>query len=152
MFFILFLLWIIFNGKFTLEIAIFGIFIAGAIEFFMFKFMDYNMTVTKSFLRNFFKIFQYVFVLISEVVKANIQVMRMILNMECEVEPQIVHFKSRLKTDAANVTLANSITMTPGTITVSMDDDQFTVLCLDKEFAEGMDDSVFVRLLEKMEA
>ena len=47
--------------------------------------------------------------------------------------------------------LANSITLTPGTITVSVEDDRFCVHCLDKELAEGMEDSVFVKLLEEME-
>jgi multicomponent Na+:H+ antiporter subunit E len=49
------------------------------------------------------------------------------------------------------VILANSITLTPGTITVSLTDDHLLVHCLDKSLAEGMDDSVFVRLLQKME-
>ena len=152
MFIVLFLLWIIFNGKFTVEIAIFGIVISGAIEWFMIRFMDYTPKVTKGLLRNFFRIIQYVFVLIVEIAKANIQVIRLILNMRYEVEPQIIHFKTKLKTDAAKTALANSITLTPGTITVALEEDQYTVLCLDKEFANGIEDSVFVTLLDKMEA
>lgn len=152
MFIVLFLLWVIFNGRVTVEIAIFGVVIAAAIEWFMIRFMDYTPKVTKSILRNFFRIIQYVCVLIAEIAKANVQVIRMILNMKYEVEPVIIHFKSSLKTDAAKTALANSITLTPGTITVSLEEDKFTVLCLDKEFAEGIDDSVFVKLLDKMEA
>lgn len=152
MFLVLFLLWIIFNGRLTVEIAVFGIFIAGVIEWFMIRFMDYTPKVTMGLLRNFFKILQYVCVLIAEIAKANVQVMRMILSMKYEVEPQIIHFKTKLKTDAAKTALANSITLTPGTITVALEEDQYTVLCLDKEFAEGIDDSVFVKLLDKMEA
>jgi len=152
MFVILFLLWVIFNGKLTVEIAVFGIFIAGAIEWFMIRCMDYTPKVTMGLLRNFFRIIQYVGVLIAEIAKANVQVMRMILNMKYEVEPQIIHFKTNLKSDAAKTALANSITLTPGTITVSLEDDKYTVLCLDKEFAEGIEDSVFVKLLNKMEA
>ena len=48
--------------------------------------------------------------------------------------------------------LANSITLTPGTITVNLEGNEFYVHCLDKEFAEGMEQSIFVELLEKMEA
>ena len=152
MFIVLFLLWVIFNGKFTVEIAIFGIVISGAIEWFKIRFMDYTPKVTKGLLRNFFRIIQYVFVLIVEIAKANIQVIRLILNMRYEVEPQIIHFKTKLKTGAAKTALANSITLTPGTITVALEEDQYTVLCLDKEFANGIEDSVFVTLLDKMEA
>ena len=48
--------------------------------------------------------------------------------------------------------LANSITLTPGTITIRMEGNEFYVHCLDKEFAEGMESSIFVELLSKMEA
>ena len=47
---------------------------------------------------------------------------------------------------------ANSITLTPGTITVSLTDNEYTVHCLDKELAEGISSSVFVKLLTKLEA
>lgn len=151
MFVILFLLWVIFNGCFTVEIAIFGVIIALAIEWFMIRFMDYTPKITKSILRNFLRIMQYVGILIFEIAKANVQVIRLIFNLKCEVEPAIIHFESKLKTDAAKVALANSITLTPGTITVSLEGNKFTVLCLDKDFTEGIDDSVFVKLLEKME-
>ena len=57
-----------------------------------------------------------------------------------------------LKEEGYEVILANSITLTPGTITVSLEDNRFCVHCLDRELAEGMENSVFVELLKKMEA
>ena len=56
-----------------------------------------------------------------------------------------------LKTDTARVVLANSITLTPGTITVTLEGDEFVVHCLDKELADGIENSVFVALLRRME-
>ena len=47
--------------------------------------------------------------------------------------------------------MANSITLTPGTITVAIEGNEFVVHCLDKSFAEGIEDSVFVKLLQKMD-
>ena len=58
------------------------------------------------------------------------------------------HFKK----DTSRFLLANSITLTPGTITVAVDGDKFIVHCLDKTLAEGIESSVFVKLLEKIEA
>ena len=95
---------------------------------------------------------QYVAILIVEILKANRQVLFFILTPRYQVEPQLVHFTSGLKSEFARVVLANSITLTPGTITVGLEGSDFYVHCLDKEFAEGMDHSVFVELLEKMEA
>jgi multicomponent Na+:H+ antiporter subunit E len=45
--------------------------------------------------------------------------------------PRIVHFRTRLSSDLARTILANSITMTPGTITVDMNDDHLIVHWLD---------------------
>ncbi|MDO5521047.1 MAG: Na+/H+ antiporter subunit E [bacterium] len=151
MFLILFFLWVIFNGKVTLEIVIFGVCIAAAIELFMCRFMDYSPKVTIRFGKNLLRILHYGAVLVKEVVVANLQVISLIFSTKYEVEPQIIHFKSNLKSDAAKVTLANSITLTPGTITISQEGDTYTVLCLDKEFGEGIEDSKFVHLLEEME-
>ncbi len=41
--------------------------------------------------------------------------------------PRIVHFRTRLKSDTARVMLANAITMTPGTITIDLDEDHLVV-------------------------
>lgn len=41
--------------------------------------------------------------------------------------PRIVHFRTRLKSDIARMVLANSITLTPGTITLDLNDDHLTV-------------------------
>ncbi len=43
------------------------------------------------------------------------------------VEPRVVHFKSKLHSDLARVVLAHSITFTPGTITLELDDDHLIV-------------------------
>jgi len=91
-------------------------------------------------------------ILIVEILKANRQVLHFIVSPQYQVEPQIVHFTSGLKSEFARVVLANSITLTPGTITVSLEGSEFYVHCLDREFAEGMENSVFVKLLKKMEA
>ena len=75
----------------------------------------------------------------------------MIENQKEEMEPVIVKFRTKLRTEGARVMLANSITLTPGTITVSLEGDELTVHCLDVSLAEGMEDSAFVKLLEKIE-
>ena len=75
----------------------------------------------------------------------------MIYSAKYELEPAVVHFRTDLQTTFARVLLANSITLTPGTITVSLEDDLYTVHCLDKQLAQGIDSSVFVKLLERIE-
>ena len=146
-----FLAWIIFNGIITLEIVLFGVVIALGMFAFICKFMDYSIHKELRFYKLVPVFFQYVYLLVKEIIQANLTVCRMILSRKEIVEPVIVHVHTNLKTETARVILANSITLTPGTITVSMTDDDLLVHCLDKSLAAGMEDSAIVKLLEKME-
>ncbi len=69
----------------------------------------------------------YVFIFAWECLKANLDVAYRILQVNMPIEPGIVKVKTVLKTDVARATLANSITMTPGTITIDMKDDTLFV-------------------------
>lgn len=151
MYLIFFLIWIIFNGQFTLEIAAFGIVVAGLIYWFICKFLDYDPKMDLFLIKKMFQIIHYVFVLVTEIIKANFAVIKMIMSSKYEIEPALVRFKTDLRTTPARILLANSITLTPGTITVALNGDEYVVHCLDKSLAEGINSSVFVTLLQKME-
>ena len=146
-----FLAWIIFNGRVTLEIVLFGIVISLAVFWFLCKFMDFSIQRERNFYRKLPRLLQYGYVLVREIVSANLPVCRMILTRKETMEPVIVRVHTDLKTETAKVLLANSITLTPGTITVSMSGQELLVHCLDKSLSEGMEDSVFVKLLQKLE-
>ena len=152
MYIIFFLMWIIFNGNITPEILLFGLVIAAAMYAFVCAFLDYSIKKDLLLMKKSLRLLQYAVVLVWEIIKANAAVMHMILSPHFRNEPVIIHFKTDLKTKTARVLLANSITLTPGTITISLKEDEYTVHCLDKSLAEGMDSSVFVRLLQKLEA
>ena len=151
MYVIFFLIWIIFNGQFTLEIAAFGLVIAGALYWFICKFMDYKPRNDLVLCKRFFLIIHYIFILVKEILKANIAVFKMVYSAKYQLEPAVVHFTTTLNSNFARVLLANSITLTPGTITVSLNDNEYVVHCLDKELAQGIDHSIFVKLLERIE-
>ena len=151
MFLLFLLIWVILNGRVTLEIMLFGLVIATLMFLFICKFMDYSIKKELWLCRKFFLLFGYIIVLLVEILKSNFTVVKMIFYVKYQVEPVLVSFHSPLKTNFANFILANSITLTPGTITVSAEDGDFVVHCLDKELAVGMDDSVFVHLLERIE-
>lgn len=146
-----FVLWIIFNGKITTEIILFGVVISAAVFAFICKFMDYSLQKEKHLLQSFGFLLKYVTVLIVEIIKANLAVIHMILTDREVAEPVLMKFRTNLKSDSARVLLANAITLTPGTITVSLEEEEFVVHCLDKNMADGIEDSVFVRMLEEAE-
>lgn len=151
MYLLFFVMWIIFNGKFTWEIAAFGAALSGVMYWFICKFMNYKPSMDILVCRKLFGFLHYLFVLVKEIVKANATVIGMIFTSKYELEPVIVRFSTGLRSKFARVILANSITLTPGTITVSMVDGEYIVHCLDKSLAEGLDHCVFVELLEKLE-
>ncbi len=151
MYILFFLCWVIFNGQLTLEIGIIGIFVAALLYAFICKFMGWSPAKDIRGARYALFMIGYLFVLIWEILKANLDTMRMIFTSKYEREPVLVTFHTKIKSPVLRVLLANSITLTPGTITVSLEDDKYVVHALDKDFAEGIEDSVFVRMLEKAE-
>lgn len=151
MYLLYFVLWVIFNGAITLEICLFGIVIAALIFAFTCKFMDYSIEKEKRVIRRCAGFVRYAGVLVKEIVKANFAVMHMILTEREEVEPALVSFHSDMETPTGRAFLANAITLTPGTITVTLEGADYTVHCLDYSLAEGVDDSVFVEMLSELE-
>ncbi|MDY2698144.1 MAG: Na+/H+ antiporter subunit E [Suilimivivens sp.] len=151
MYLVFFLIWVIFNGQFTLEIAAFGVAIAGLMYWFLCKFLNYRPRTDLILAKKFFQMLHYVFVLFKEIIKANFVVIKMIMSSRYEIEPAVVRFKTDLKTTPARIMLANCITLTPGTITVSLEENEYVVHCLDKSLAEGINSSIFVTLLKELE-
>ncbi|MBO5094024.1 MAG: Na+/H+ antiporter subunit E [Lachnospiraceae bacterium] len=151
MYFVFLALWIIFNGNLTLEIFLFGVVIAALLYAFICKFMEFSIHKDILLWKKFFLMLRYLVILIVEIVKANVSAMKLLFSEKNEIEPVLVRFRTTLKTKTAKVVLANSITLTPGTITVSLEGDEFQVHCLDKTLAEGLSDGIFVKELEKME-
>ena len=151
MYLLFFLAWIIFNGNITLEIVIFGVAVSTAMFAFMCKFMDYSLKKELNVYKKSGYFFAYVVLLFCEIVKANIAIIPRILTVEEEMEPVIVKFRTSLKSDFTRMLLANSITLTPGTITVALDGDEYTIHCLDTSLAEGLENSDFEKALKKLE-
>lgn len=151
MYLIIFLLWMIFNANITLEIIIFGVVLSAAVYAFTCKFLDWSPKKDLLWLKRSGLFIQYLVVLVIEIVKANFATMKIAFSSKYVKEPVVVTFKTKLKGQFLRVLLANSITLTPGTITVSLEDDELVVHCLDKDFSEGIEDSIFEQLLEKME-
>lgn len=149
--FILFLvLWIILNGKITLEITLFGIVISFFINLFMIKFLDYKPAKIRNIKKIKYAI-SYFIQLMKDIIIANYQVIRFILS-DIKIQPQLIIFKVPLKTELAKTVLANSITLAPGTIAVDVKENIFYVHALDYTFAEDLENSKLICLLKEMEA
>lgn len=71
-----------------------------------------------------------------EIFKANIYVVRTALRPELDIRPTLVRVPVRVKSDLARATYANSITLTPGTVTLDVERDAFLVHALTPELTD----------------
>lgn len=147
---LLLVFWFILSGKLTLEIAIFGVLVTCAVYAFACKSLEWSFSRELLLYRLAPRAILYILVLFVEIVKANAAVLPYIFGLRAP-DGVTVEFDSPLSGKTANAVLANSITLTPGTITVSVKDGHFTVHCLAPGFDTGLETSIFVRQLEKME-
>ena len=145
------LLFIVFNGKFTTEILVIGAVVAAGMLFFSIKFLNHSLKKEIIIYRSIFYFMYFTGVLLLEIVKANGYVMKMILSPNLSPSPALVRFETDINSPRLKALLANAITLTPGTITAELEENTFVVHCLDRSLAEGIEKSVFVRLIKNME-
>lgn len=143
--------WLILNARITVEVVLIGVLVSALMSLFTYRIMGYNKTTEKKVWARIFPILSYLAVLVVEVVKANIQIIKLVLSPKIEIRPKIVYFDCTVRSDAAKVALGNSITLTPGTITIDIDGNRFGVHAIDTAFAEGIEDTDFAKALQKIE-
>jgi len=97
---------------------------------------------------NFFLYFVW---LAWEITKANIDVARRILDPRLPISPNMLTVKSTQKSDLGHASFANSITLTPGTVTVSVEGDVIQVHALTREAAEALAEGEMDRRVTKIE-
>lgn len=150
---LLFVVWVIFNGRIAPDVIITGIILSAAINAFAMKYCKWY--VTKDWRGRGFvpRIFAYFGILIWEIIKSNWQMIKLILDpkMKEKIHPQVVKFDVEYDSTIMRSLLANSITLTPGTITIRERKTFFIVHALTPEMGEGMTESVFYKWCNKMD-
>ncbi len=88
-----------------------------------------------------------------QIIIANLQVTYVVLHprMLELIDPHVIRFKTRLKRPISKVTFAQSITLTPGTITVSIHDDEFSVYALTRSASDSLPGEMEARVARAME-
>ncbi len=80
----------------------------------------------------------YLFWLVWQIIKSGVYVAYVVLHPRMPIEPMIVRFTSKQPNVLARVILGNSITLTPGTLTLDIEDDLFTVHALTRDTEEDL--------------
>ncbi len=147
-FFLSFGTWIILSGKFDAFHLTLGVISSILISLFSTDLLFLEGR-PKGMFRKFIGVIAYIPWLIYQVVLANLHVLYLSLHprMLEKINPQVIKFQSQLKSELSMVLFANSITLTPGTITIYVSvDGVFQVHAIDDEVASSLPGDMEVRV------
>lgn len=134
---IMFTFWMLLSGEFS-----FILILSGIISSLIVSYMSHDLLTGKSDLKlgliRFIRFFKYLPWLFGQIVLANLDLVYRTLHPKLPINPKIIKFKNNLKTEIGMVTLANSITLTPGTITIEVNENEFIIHTIAEETAQSL--------------
>lgn len=138
-FFLMFLFWIFLSEQISSPFHL----AAGVISSALVALLSHDLLVkgkSDSILLKSWRLFGFIPWELWQIVLANIDVAYRVLHPKMPIDPRVIEFETSLRGDFALTTLANSITLTPGTITISVESKKgkFQVHALSKEPADGL--------------
>ena len=136
-----FIFWIIINSRITVEVVISGIVVALLIGLLFYRFIGLSPKTELKALKKIGAIIVFLGAVIYEVVRANIQMVKVVLSPKIKTDPLIKYFDSPVRSDLAKMALACTINLTPGTVLVELSDNRYGVHTINAKFLDGMEDS-----------
>ena len=141
--------WWLWSAHTETLIIIFGVFSVGLVLFF-FQRMDREAGDGYEYRLGLRPLFYFPYI-IWEIIKSNIYVCKIIVSPKMKISPKMFYTTASQKTEIGQAIYANSITLTPGTITLDVRDDQFLVHALTQETADGVLSGDMDRRVTKLE-
>lgn len=154
-FLLMFVLWIILSGKFDLFHLSLGVISSAIVArmsadlLFQDRQTDFSTRIGRAW-----RFARYDIWLLGQIIAANLYVVKLALTtrrMEDVLDPYIFSFKSHLKTPFAQFVLANSITLTPGTVTIRIVDGIYTVHAITGQAAGDLEQAENIESVNEME-
>lgn len=117
--FILAFIWLFLSGSYTLNNLLLGLILGLGLVYLFNSILPGNF-----YLIRIYKIIKLITVFFIELIKANIDVLKIVLQPKIKNEPGFFIYHTDLKTDWQIVLLSNLITLTPGTVVLGISDDR----------------------------
>ena len=133
---ILFTFWLVFSGHYDALHLSLGLVCTALVAVFSYDLLLPDVTVPKKLLSTW-RFLHYLPWLLSRIVLANLHVVYLVFHPG-EIRPRLIRFKTSLTGDLSRVTLGNSITLTPGTLTLDIDAAEFVVHALSDKAAADL--------------
>lgn len=151
LFIALLLFWLLLSSDYDAQHIITGLLLSALVTWFWGDIAD--LLPSKSLIRKLPATLLFGLALLWEIVVANYQVAKTMMSNTSKVESGFIMFKPELQTSWGRIILANSITLTPGTVTVDVNPDTgvFLVHSLTQSLREGLADGLLVRRIQALE-
>lgn len=136
---VMFVVWLLWSGHYSLENTL--ILILGVFSCVLVVYMAGRMNILDEEghpIHLATRLVVYIPWLVWAIIKANIDVAKRILSPSLPIDPCMVRIKATQKTDLSRVIFANSITLTPGTVSVDLVGDDILIHALTREAAEDV--------------
>ena len=143
-FVILYIFWFVLSGRFDPKNIVMGIVVAALVTFLTHDFLFNPHSIKKGLGTKYvfgcaFRMILYFPWLVLAIIKANLQVAGILIKPHMPIDPVLIRFETKLSKRVSLVTLANSITLTPGTITVELEKGKYVVHSLVRECAGDLE-------------
>lgn len=138
MFVILYMHWIFWSGRFDVFHLTLGGISCTLVTFLSHDLYIRRANISSRIVVEALRFVAYIPWLMYQILLSNLHVAYLVLHPRMPISPKVIRYKTRLKTDTALATLANSITLTPGTITADIVDGEYYVHALSRKVADGL--------------
>lgn len=141
----LFATWLVLSGRYQIEYIVIGAVSAGLVTFLTHDFVngrtlpdgrrEASLFLTPP---QWFRLLVYLPWLLWSITLANLQVAYLVLHPRLPIRPILLRCRTGMRNPVARVVLANSITLTPGTVTVRLEEGEYIVHTILPALAEGL--------------
>jgi multicomponent Na+:H+ antiporter subunit E len=145
------LFWLILIPRYTIENIVAGLLVCWGALWFSSELLVEDEHASIYSRKGLVLYFRYVYHLVIEIVKANIDVAKIVLSKNMDIQPHFFKVPLHIKKDLNKVIYANAITLTPGTLSVDMDDDFILVHALTTAAANGIEGSILEQGIIELE-
>jgi multicomponent Na+:H+ antiporter subunit E len=126
-------LWFLLSGHFGVADLVMAVFASAVVTA-----LNRDLEQLSEVFRHGWRLLAYVPWILREIWLANLQVVKLVLDPQLPIDPVLVRVPARFSSDLARTVFANSITLTPGTITIEAGPDEFLVHALTRTAADDL--------------
>ena len=148
---IMMIFWVILIPRYTIENILAGLLVCLGVLWFCSEMLIQENQASIYSYKGIILFLKYIYRLVIEIVKANIDVARIVLSKNMDIQPHFFKVPLHIKKDLNKVIYANAITLTPGTLSVDIDEQFLLVHALTHTAANGIEGSILEQGIIELE-